>query len=90
VEVISEINDETRLNVGNLVRIRIELRADRPMEFVAYERYESCWNLEPIHVLFRYKWQDGLGSMRALKMPATISFLHYLPKGVYVSNMTKG
>ncbi|MCM4170470.1 alpha-2-macroglobulin [Arenibacter sp. TNZ] len=82
-EVISEINDETRLNVGNLVRIRIELRADRPMEFVHMKDMRAA-GLEPINVLSSYKWQDGLGFYESTKDASTNFFFDYLPKGVYV------
>lgn len=82
-EVISEINDETRLNVGDVVRIRIELRADRPMEFVHMKDMRAA-GLEPINVLSSYKWQDGLGYYESTKDASTNFFFDYLPKGVYV------
>ena len=40
--------------------------------------------LEPINVLSRYKWQDGLGYYESTKDVATHFFFDYLPKGTYV------
>ncbi|MBC8767625.1 alpha-2-macroglobulin [Arenibacter sp. BSSL-BM3] len=82
-EVISEINDETHLNVGDLVRIRIELRVDRPMEFVHMKDMRAA-GLEPINVLSSYKWQDGLGYYESTKDASTNFFFDYLPKGGFV------
>ncbi|EAR02144.1 hypothetical protein FB2170_02635 [Maribacter sp. HTCC2170] len=82
-EEIKEINDETKLKVGDLIRIRIELRADRPMEFVHMKDMRAS-GLEPVNVLSRYKWQDGLGYYESTKDASTNFFFDYLPKGVFV------
>ncbi len=82
-EEITEISDSTRLAVGDLVRVRIELRADRPMEFVHMKDMRAS-GLEPINVLSQYKWQDGLGYYESTKDASTNFFFDYLPKGVFV------
>ncbi|MFD0796659.1 alpha-2-macroglobulin [Maribacter chungangensis] len=82
-EEISEITNNTSLNVGDLVRVRIELRADRPMEFVHMKDMRAA-GFEPVNVISRYKWQDGLGYYEATKDASTNFFFDYLPKGVYV------
>ena len=82
-EEISEITSETHLKVGDLVRVRIELRADRQMEFVHMKDMRAA-GFEPINVISRYKWQDGLGYYEATKDASTNFFFDYLPKGVYV------
>ncbi|MEO1010945.1 MAG: MG2 domain-containing protein [Bacteroidota bacterium] len=82
-ELISEINAKTRLQVGDLVRVRIELRADRNMEFVHMKDMRAS-GLEPVNVLSQYKWQDGLGYYESTKDASTNFFFDYLPKGVYV------
>ncbi|WP_298340593.1 MG2 domain-containing protein [uncultured Algibacter sp.] len=82
-EEISEITSETDLNVGDLVRIRIELRCDRNMEFVHMKDMRAS-GLEPVNVLSQYKWQDGLGYYESTKDASTNFFFDYLPKGVYV------
>ncbi|WP_458627566.1 alpha-2-macroglobulin family protein [Winogradskyella sp. PC D3.3] len=82
-EEISEITPETILKVGDLVRVRIELRSDRNMEFVHLKDMRAA-GFEPINVLSQYKWQDGLGYYESIKDAATNFFMDYLPKGVYV------
>ncbi|WP_299277408.1 carboxypeptidase-like regulatory domain-containing protein [uncultured Psychroserpens sp.] len=82
-EEITEITKETELKVGDLVRVRIELRSDRAMEFVHMKDMRAA-GLEPINVLSHYKYQDGLGYYESTKDAATNFFFDYLPKGVYV------
>ena len=82
-EVLSEINGKTPLHVGDLVRIRIELRADRQMEYVHMKDMRAA-GMEPINVLSSYKWQDGLGYYESTKDASTNFFFDYLPKGIYV------
>ena len=82
-EVISEITKTSHLQVGDLVRIRIELRADRPMEFIHMKDMRAA-GFEPVNVLSQYKWQDGLGYYEATKDASTNFFFDYLPKGVFV------
>ncbi|MBO6879783.1 MG2 domain-containing protein [Winogradskyella sp.] len=82
-EEISEITSDTKLKVGDLVRVRIELRTDRSMEFVHLKDMRAA-GFEPTNVLSQYKWQDGLGYYESTKDAATNFFMDYLPKGVYV------
>ncbi|MCK0108757.1 MG2 domain-containing protein [Flavobacteriaceae bacterium S0825] len=82
-EEITEITSETKLQVGDLVRVRIELRSDRTMEFIHMKDMRAS-GLEPINVLSQYKWQDGLGYYQSTKDASTNFFFDYLPKGVYV------
>ena len=82
-EEISEITPETEVKVGDLIRVRIELRSDRAMEFVHMKDMRAS-GLEPVSVLSKYKWQDGLGYYESTKDASTNFFFDYLPKGVYV------
>ena len=82
-EEISEITAKTDLIVGDLVRVRIELRADRDMEFIHMKDMRAA-GFEPINVLSQYKRQDGLGYYESTKDASTNFFFDYLPKGIYV------
>ncbi|MDT7829620.1 MG2 domain-containing protein [Pricia sp. S334] len=82
-EAISEITPTTKVEVGDLVRVRIELRADRAMEFLHMKDMRAA-GFVPVNVLSRYKWQDGLGYYESTKDASTDFFFDYLPKGVYV------
>ena len=82
-EKISEITDKTNLKLGDFVRVRIELKVDREMEFVHMKDMRAS-GFEPINVLSRYKYQDGLGYYESTKDASTNFFFDRLPKGVYV------
>jgi TonB-dependent SusC/RagA subfamily outer membrane receptor len=80
---LSEIKETSVLKVGDLITVRIELKVDRPMEFVHMKDMRAS-GLEPINVLSSYKYQDNLGYYESTKDAATNFFFDYLPKGVYV------
>ena len=82
-EEITDISDTTPIKVGDLIRVRIELKADRAMEFVHMKDMRAA-GLEPINVLSQYKWQDGLGYYESTKDASSNFFFDYLPKGVFV------
>ena len=80
--VITPVTDG-KLRVGDLVVVRIELRTDRDLEFVHMKDQRGS-GMEPVNVLSRYKWQDGLGYYEATKDSASHFYIDYLPKGTYV------
>lgn len=82
-EEISAITQTTDLKVGDLVRVRMELKADRDMEFIHMKDMRAA-GFEPVNVLSSYKWQDGLGYYESTKDASTNFFFDYLPKGGYV------
>ncbi|APG63872.1 alpha-2-macroglobulin [Tenacibaculum todarodis] len=80
---LQEIKENTELNIGDLITVRIELRVDRAIEFIHMKDMRAS-GVEPINVLSQYKWQDGLGYYESTKDAATNFFFDRLPKGVYV------
>ena len=82
-KTLTEITKATKLKVGDLVTVRIELRSDRNMEFIHMKDMRAA-GLEPTNVISQYKWQDGLGYYQSTKDASTNFFFDYLPKGVYV------
>jgi uncharacterized protein YfaS (alpha-2-macroglobulin family) len=81
--VISPITDTTTLKPGDLIKVRIELRVDRAMEYVHMKDMRAA-GLEPVNVLSQYKYQDGLGYYESTRDAATNFFFGWLPKGTYV------
>ena len=81
--VITPISDETALKPGDKVRVRIELRSDRDMEYI-HMRDMRASGFEPVNVFSQYKWQDGLGYYESTGDAATNFFMDYLRKGTYV------
>lgn len=70
-------------SVGDELVVRIELRADRDMEFVHLEDQRGS-GVEPVDVLSGYRYRDGLGFYESTRDTATHFFFDYLPKGVHV------
>ena len=71
------------LTVGDELVVRIELRTDRDMEYVHLKDQRGS-GTEPVNVLSRYKYQDGLAYYESTRDTASHFFIDYLPKGVYV------
>jgi uncharacterized protein YfaS (alpha-2-macroglobulin family) len=70
------------LAVGDELVVRIEVRVDRDVEYV-YMKDQRGSGTEPVNVLSRYRYQDGLAYYESTRDTATHFFMDYLPKGVY-------
>jgi len=81
--VITPIVEGTKLKVGDKIKVRIELRVDRDMEYVHMKDMRAA-GLEPINVFSGYRYQDGLGYYESTKDASTNFFFDYLKKGTYV------
>lgn len=81
--VLHPVKPGTKLKIGDRIKVRIELRVDRTMEFVHMKDMRAS-ALEPEDVLSHYRWQDGLGYYQSTKDASTNFFIDWLPKGTYV------
>ncbi len=77
------ISDKTPLQVGDVIKVRIEIRTDRNLEYVHLKDMRAA-GFEPINVLSQYKYQDGLGYYETTKDVATHFFMDWMNKGIYV------
>ena len=82
-EALKAINPTTQLKVGDLVKVRIELQVKDDFEFVHLKDMRAS-AFEPVDVISKYKWQDGLGYYQSTKDVATHFFFDKLNKGTYV------
>ena len=71
------------LAVGDELVVRIELRVDRDMEYVHMKDQRGS-GTEPVNVLSRYRYQDGLGYYESTRDTASHFFIDFLPRGTYV------
>jgi hypothetical protein len=71
------------LSVGDELVVRVELRVDRDMEYVHLKDQRGS-GTEPVNVISRYKYQDGLAYYESTRDTASHFFIDYLPKGNYV------
>ncbi|HEX5654951.1 MAG TPA: alpha-2-macroglobulin family protein, partial [Chitinophagaceae bacterium] len=81
--VLTPVNDGDLLKVGDKIKVRIELRVDRDMEYVHMKDMRAA-AMEPVNVLSSYKWQGGLGYYETTRDASTNFFFSYLRKGTYV------
>ncbi len=81
--VIEPIGEIAQLKVGDKVKVRIELRVDRDMEYVHLKDMRAS-AFEPVNVLSGYRWQQGMGYYESTRDAATNFFISYLGKGTYV------
>jgi uncharacterized protein YfaS (alpha-2-macroglobulin family) len=82
-KVLEPVSDKAQLSIGDKVIVRIELRTDRDMEYVHMKDMRAA-GFEPINVLSRSKWQDGLWYYESTGDAATNFFIEYLRKGTFV------
>ncbi len=81
--VIEALDNDNSLHVGDRVKVRIEIRTDRNMEYVHLKDMRSS-AMEPVNVLSEYKWQGGLGYYESTKDASTNFFFSFLPRGTHV------
>ena len=81
--VLTLLKDGDALQIGDKVKIRIELRADRDMEYLHMKDMRAA-AMEPVNVLSQYKYQGGLGYYESTKDASTNFFFSWLPRGTYV------
>ena len=81
--VLSAVKEGQSLKPGDKIKVRIEIRVDRQMEYVHLKDLRAA-GLEPVNVLSGYRWQGGLGYYESTKDLATHFFIDYLPKGTFV------
>ncbi|MCB0706184.1 MAG: alpha-2-macroglobulin [Saprospiraceae bacterium] len=82
-EVLEPLIDGETLHPGDKLKVRIELRVDRDMEYVHMKDMRAS-GFEPIESLSSYKWQEGLGYYESPRDVATDFFISYLTKGTHV------
>lgn len=81
--VITPIDTNTSLQVGDVVKVRIEINVDRAMEYVHLKDMRAS-AFEPLATLSTYRFQNGLYYYESPKDLSMNFFIGYLPKGTYV------
>ncbi len=81
--VLMALEDGAQLKVGDKVKVRIELKVDRDMEYVHMKDMRAAC-MEPVNVISQYKYQGGLGYYESTKDASTNFFFGWLSRGSYV------
>lgn len=77
-----ELNKEI-VKPGDLITIRLILKTENDLEFVHLKDLRAS-SFEPIDVISKYEWKDGLRFYRSTKDVATHFFFDTIKKGTYV------
>ncbi|MDR3286399.1 MAG: hypothetical protein LBT27_03035, partial [Prevotellaceae bacterium] len=80
---LNRITEKSEIKVGDKVKVRIELRADRDYEYVHLKDMRAS-GFEPVNVLSQSKYQDGIWYYENTKDASTNFFIYELKKGTYV------
>lgn len=80
---LKPINKDTKLNIGDLIIVRIEIENDRAMDFVHLKDMRAA-ALEPLEMLSQAKWKNGLNFYQAPRDASVNFFFDHLPKGSFV------
>jgi len=81
--VLSLITNNTPIQIGDVITVRLVIRADRDLQFMHLKDMRAS-GFEPVNVLSAYRWQDGLGYYESTGDAATNFFIDRIPKGTYV------
>jgi hypothetical protein len=81
--VLKPVAEGQQLQRGDRLKVRIELRADRAMEFVHLKDMRAA-GFEPVNVLSGYRFGGGLGYYESTRDLATNFFIDYVPRGTFV------
>ncbi len=83
--VLVAITDNAQLKVGDKIKVRIELKVDRDMEYVHMKDMRAAC-MEPTNVISEYIYQGGLGYYESTKDASTNFFLVRSIKAVMFLN----
>ncbi len=74
---------EAEIHIGDRVKVRIVLEADRDMEYLHLKDYRAA-AFEPAETISAYRYEFGMGYYQSTRDASTDFFFNYLPKGKYV------
>jgi hypothetical protein len=80
---LTPIDDNTRLEQGEILVARLQVQVDRDMDFVHIEQFRAA-NLEPITQKSGYEVNGNFVFYRSVKDEGTHFFVEVLPKGTHV------
>lgn len=81
--VLVALEDGAELKTGDKIKVRIELKVDRDMEYVHMKDMRAAC-MEPTNVISQYKYQGGLGYYESTKDASTNFFFGWLARGSYI------
>ncbi|NLA24639.1 MAG: hypothetical protein GX879_06695, partial [Bacteroidales bacterium] len=83
IKVMAPVSDKHKLQLGDIVKVRIEVKVDRDMEYVHLKDMRAAC-FEPTEVFSGYRWSAGFGYYQSIKDASVNFFISRLSKGTYV------
>lgn len=80
---LDPISDNSVLQRGDKVTVRLVLNADRDFEYLHLKDLRPA-GMEPVDVISGFSYKDGFGYYQSTKDASSNFFIQYLPKGRYV------
>ena len=80
---LEKITEKTKINAGDKITVRFEIKVDRNMEYVHIKDLRPA-GFEPVNVISSYRYQDGLWYYQTTKDASENFFVEYIEKGTYV------
>lgn len=87
-ERLASITEERPLRVGDKVRVRMEIRCDRDLEFVHLKDLRAAAFEPSDGMVSGYRWQDGLGYYQSFRDASVNFFFDQIRRGTYVFEYT--
>ena len=81
--VLTPITEAATLQVGDKIKVRIEIKADRDMEYLQLKDLRAAC-MEPVRTISGYQFQGGLGYYESNADASTQFFIDRLPRGSYI------
>jgi len=80
---LEEVTSNTILSLGKTLRVQLVINTKSDMEFVHLKDMRAS-GLEPLQVLSKHVYQDGISYYQSTRDVATHFFFDVLPQGTYV------
>lgn len=80
--VLTPVAADATLQVGDKITVRIEIQADREMEYLHLKDLRAAC-MEPVRTTSGYRYQGGLGYYESSGDASTHFFIDKLPRGSY-------
>lgn len=78
--VLEPVTDGTMIKVGDRIKVRIQVNADRAMEYIHVSDMRAA-SFEPTITISGYRWNGGLGFYQTTRDASTDFYIDHLPKG---------
>lgn len=75
------VKDRLRLNVGEMIRIRLTVKSDRELSYIQV-RDNLGTGFMPVHILSGYEYRSGLSYYQSREPESLVFYIAQLPKGI--------